>query len=703
MSEPMHKQNTSTTTILLHALLMIMALGLTACGGGDKKHSTGPAKETFIPANFADLVAEDTEGKLVASGLVDADGNPHPLIAHSEEGVLAFYLQHPDAFHIKTPEALPEDLVWENGKNEELFSSPKAKRGGTWNDFTPDFPRTLRFVGPDANGSFRNYILDHNSIDPVVPHPNSNGFYPGCAREWAVSKDGHTAYFRIDSDARYSDGKPLLVSDFFYNLYFKRSKHISAPWYNDFYGKDKFTNMTLYDKETFSITYYKAKPNLLEKIGDTPPIPEHFYGELDDEYLEDYQWKMEPTLGAYVVLPENIEKGKTITLTRVKDWWANDKRFYRNRFNPDRIRVTVVRDPNKAFELFRKGEIDIHGLGLPEHWYDKMPDTAPEVVNGYIQKLTFFNQVPRPTYAIRIHTGKPPLDNLDVRVGLHYAMNFQLVLDKVFRGDYQRMRTVADGYGPRTHPTLKAREFSIEKAEAAFAKAGFTQRGPDGILKNASGERLTFTLTTGYKRLENVITVLKEEARKAGVELNLEILEGTAAWKKVNEKNHQLALTAFGVSVEMYPRFWEPFHSDNAYKEGGDSKYEANGSLKANLTPKTNTNNFTQMAVREFDHLINQYRESEDLGEITRLSHQMAQKVHDHANWIPGWKKPWIRFGNWRWIEFPDDWGPRETTQFEEFHVFWIDEKKKAETLDARKNGQSFPKQIRSYEKHKTK
>jgi microcin C transport system substrate-binding protein len=203
--------------------------------------------------------------------------------------------------------------------------------------------------------------------------------------------------------------------------------------------------------------------------------------------------------------------------------------------------------------------------------------------------------------------------------------------------------------------------------------------------------------------MENVITVLKEEARKAGLELNLEILEGTAAWKKVNEKNHQVALTAFNVSVEMYPRFWEPFHSDNAYKEEGDSKYNADGSLKAKLTTKTNTNNFTQTANKEIDQLINQYRKSEDISEITQLSHELAQQIHDHASWIPGWKKPWIRYGHWRWMEFPDDWGPKETRDVEEFHVFWIDEKKKAETLDARKNGQSFPKQIRSYEKHKTK
>ena len=43
-------------------------------------------------------------------------------------------------------------------------------------------------------------------------------------------------------------------------------------------------------------------------------------------------------------------------------------------------------------------------------------------------------------------------------------MNFDMVLEKIFRGDFVRMNTVADGYGERSHPTLKAREFSVEKA-----------------------------------------------------------------------------------------------------------------------------------------------------------------------------------------------------------------------------------------------
>ena len=636
-------------------------------------------------------------------GLVDEYGAPHPLLAHCAEDVLEFYLKSPEAFTIATPADVPADLAWEDGSDEEEFSSPEAKRGGTWNVFARDFPRTLRMVGPDANGAFRGYILDYNAIGLVMAHPNSDGYHPGLAESWAVGPDKRTVYFRLDPDARYSDGEPVRASDFFFSMYFYRSKHIQAPWYNDFYGKDKFLNLTLYDERTLSITFHKAKPDVVERVA-IRPIPEHFYEELDEEYLSDYQWKMEPTTGAYHVLPENVDDGASVTLTRVPDWWADQKLFYRRRFNPERIKVIVIRDYNKAFETFLKGELDMFGLALTDFWYEKLPDDHPIVKNGYLTKLTFYNQTPRPSYALRINSQKPPMNDRDVRIGFHHAMNFKLVLDRIFQGDFQRMRTVADGYGPRTHPDLKARAFSVEKAAEHFAKAGFAERGPDGILRNAAGERLAFTITTGYKHFEDVLIVLKEEAKKAGVELNLELMEGTAAWKKNNEKKHQVSLSAFNVSVELFPRFWEPFHSDNAYEEEGDSKFLPDGSLKPNLTTKTSTNNFTQTAVREIDHLIDEYRKSEDLDDITRIAHRLSELLHEHATYVPGWKKPFLRIGHWNWVHFPDDWGPKETRDYQEFQVFWLDEAEKQKIIQAKDEGATLSDAptVRVYDKYKT-
>jgi microcin C transport system substrate-binding protein len=637
------------------------------------------------------------------SGLTDGQGKPHALLAHCSEDVLDFYRKHSDCFSISSMDEIPQGLIWQDASEGKEFSSSQAKKGGTWQVYTNDFPRTLRTIGPDANGAFRSYLLDYNVISLVEAHPNSDSYYPGLAKSWAVGKDGRTVYFRLDPNARYSDGEKVKVSDFFFFFYFMRSKHIQAPWYNDFYGKDKFQKVTIYDKETLSITFYKAKPDIIERVA-IRAKPEHFYEELDGEFLSKYQWIPEPTTGAYAALPENVDKGKSITLVRQKDWWADQKRFFRYRYNPEKIKVSVVRDHNKAFEIFLKGGLDMFGLAKTEFWYDKLPNDHKSVQNGYLSKVTFFNQTPPPSYALRINSQKPPFDDLNVRIGFHHAMNFDLVIKKIFRSDFVRMNTAADGYGGRSHPTLKAREFSVEQALEYFAKADFKKRGGDGILINSAGERLSIELLTGYKRYEDVLVVLKEQAKKAGLEIKLKVLEQTAAWKAAKEKNHQVIFSAFNSFVELFPRFWEPFHSDNAYEEEGDSKFNEDGSLKANLTTKVNTNNYSQTAVRDIDHLINQYRNEENLDRITEMSHQLSQMIHNHAVWVPAWKKPWLRLGHWNWIKFPEDWGPKETREYEEFQVFWIDEPEKDKILEAMAKDEPFSEKptVRNYEKYKS-
>ena len=619
--------------------------------------------------------------------------------------VEAYYKEHDDFFQVKSSGDIPGDLEWKDGSELEPFASPDAKQGGTLNFWMQDFPRTLRFVGPEANGAFRGYMLDDNAVTLVHRHPNAEfDFHPGLAESWALSKDRKTAYYKLDPDARYSDGKPVKPKDFFFHFFFMRSKHINAPWYNDYFGKEKFTGIAIYDEHTISISYYKAKPDLFDKIS-IRPVPFHFYQKhgLDKDFVKEYNWRFEPTTGAYEVLEENVKKGKSVTLTRVKDWWANDKKFFKNRFNPEKTRLTVYREPTVAFEAFRKGDVDWHGLALAEHWYKKLPDDDELVQKGHIHKVTFYNDVPRPTWALRLNASRPLLNNRDIRIGMQHAMNIQQVIDEVFRGDFERMKTVADGYGPRSHPTLVAREFSVEKAQEHFAKAGFKERGADGILKNADGKRLAFTLTTGYKRLKDVPTVLKNEAKKAGVEINIEILEMTLAWKKAAEKKHDISLSALNVSPEMYPRFWEPYHSDNAYKEEGDAKFEEDGSLKDGLNLKPNTNNSTVTAGKELDALIKQYRESENLEEITHLAHEIIGKLHAHAAYIPGWTKPWYRLGHWRWVRYPKDFNVRLSRDPEEYNVHWIDEDMKKETLAARKNSTAFDPQILVFEKFRSK
>jgi microcin C transport system substrate-binding protein len=310
----------------------------------------------------------------------------------------------------------------------------------------------------------------------------------------------------------------------------------------------------------------------------------------------------------------------------------------------------------------------------------------------------FYNQHPRPTFGMWINTSKELLNNKDIRVGIQHASNWDLVLEKFFRGDYSRMRTSSDGYGEFTHPTLQPREFDINKAQEAFARAGFVKRGSDGILQNAAGQRLSFTFSTGYEQYKDILTILKEEALKAGLELRLEVLDSTAGFKKVQEKKHDIHFVAFSVSLEMYPRFWETYHSDNAY----DVPYLADGSINPERKVKTQTNNLEVLALPEMDSMIDQYRVSDDKQEMMDLAHRMTEIHHEHASFVPGFTQPGYRIGHWRWIRYPEGFNYKHTRRHNELFVHWIDTEIKEETQAAKKSGQQFQPEINFFDQFAT-
>jgi microcin C transport system substrate-binding protein len=286
---------------------------------------------------------------------------------------------------------------------------------------------------------------------------------------------------------------------------------------------------------------------------------------------------------------------------------------------------------------------------------------------------------------VYINGAKAPLDNIHVRIGLQHALNWEKVLAIEFRGELDRLRTTSDGFGRFTNTTIVPRSFSVEQARKEFAAAGFTQTGSDGILKNQQGQRLSIQLTIREVSLHRRIGLrLKEEARKAGLELAIEALDNTSAFKKLREKNHQLSISAWN-STPPYPVYWEGYHSDNAFEKNADGSIKMNpdGTRKT----KPNTNNISSTASPELDKVIDRFEKAETLDVLIQSAHECERLIHEDAGFSPGWGAPWLRYGYWRWVRWPKDFTLKICDTPIMPYVLWIDEDIKTETLRARKSG----------------
>lgn len=574
---------------------------------------------------------------------------------------------------------LPDNLDWQTNNSDPIFASPEAQFGGIYHTYIDSFPQTFRTVGPDANGGFAAWTRSTMAL--LDRHPNTDNWLPSIATSWAFSGDHKTVYFKLDPKAKWSDGKPVTAKDFTFILQIMRSKDIVAPWYNDFYTKE-ISDIIAYDNHTIAVVSGKPRnPDELMDYVNLSPIPAHFYANpskdengdgIADDFVRRYNFKPEPTVGPYYI--DDIDKGKAVSFKHVKDWWGYSNKYYQHRFNVEKISIKVIRDPDIAFKYFEKGQLDSFALVRPTLWHDKA--VGENYDKGYIHKAWAFNQAPVGAGGIWLNTAMPMLDDINVRQGLMHAMDYDGMLDKILRNDYVRKNNpMGSGHGDYDQPDITAPKFAPKLAASFFEKAGFTQIGPDGIRQNEKGQRLSFAVTYATPAHTPRIAYLREQAKLAGLDLTLNLIDGSSMFKYVLEKKHQLSF--HDMSASRIPVYWQYFSSEFANKP--------------------QNNNFTNYSSPELDKLIESYRNEFDLTNKHQLSRQIQQKVYEAKVVIPGYSVPYAREGYWRWMKLPKEMATKQTEALfypsgfvGSLGTFWIDQDAKKETKDAMDSGKAF-------------
>ena len=398
-----------------------------------------------------------------------------------------WYFQH--RLHGRRPN-FPEDIEWLTNDTDPVYASPEAKKGGTFRDSLLSFPATFRSVGPDSNNSFAG-VLRSNQLGLIGIHPNTENIIPELATHWAFGKDKKTMYFKLNPKARWSDGKPVTAHDFAYTMEFMRSEFIVAPFYNDYYTRE-IDRVIVYDDHTLAVVGTKAKPDLHLHIP-IGPTPRHFFGKLDKDFVRKFNWKIEPNTGPYQI--SDFKKGKSIKLERKKDWWAKDLRYFKNRFNVDRVIFKVVRDFNLMWEHFKKAQQDVFRITFPDYWHVK--SKTPVIENGYVHRIWFFNDTQQSAMGMWLNLDREIFKDKNVRYAFAHAMNVQKVIEKVLRNDYFRLEQHYVGYGRYSNNSIKARRFDLKKVDDYMKKSGW-KRGSDGIWAK-NGMRFSVEVTYGFE------------------------------------------------------------------------------------------------------------------------------------------------------------------------------------------------------------
>ncbi|MDQ3655801.1 MAG: ABC transporter substrate-binding protein, partial [Chloroflexota bacterium] len=368
------------------------------------------------------------------------------------------------------------------------------------------------------------------------------GIIPWLASEWSVSGDGLTYTFQLVSGATWHDGAPLTAED----VAFSYTYYASHPYV--WMRSDVVASATAAGS-TVTIALQRPYAPFIEDIsGIVPIIPKHVWESIDDPLV---YTGSDRTMGSgpYVLAEYNETEG-AYRLTANGGYWHGTPTIAEFR------QITV---PAEALiQAAVQGEVDLASS----------PDASVRDLLANDDRLAIHESAPLSIVRLAVNTTQAPLDRVEVRQAIAFALDRARIAEAVTRG-----------------PAIVG-SAGVVPPETPWFNPNLTQYGydPDRARELLAGERLTIDLVADARAREPELMAPMLEA--VGITLNVQRVESATRIQLLRDGDFQLGfLTHIGVGGDPdYLRRWYNGEETNAYAQGSlfsDEEYTRLGEAQA--------------------------------------------------------------------------------------------------------------------------
>jgi microcin C transport system substrate-binding protein len=574
---------------------------------------------------------------------------------------------------------------WLTYADYNIMGDPEAVKGGVLTMSIPDFPSTLRNIGKDENSYF-NRMAEKMVFESLLgADPVNEEYTPRLATHWWISEDKKEFKFRIDPDARWADGNPVVAQDVVDTWKLRIDPGILEPYSTILYGT--YEEPIAVSKYIVSVKTKELNWRQFLYFAGMSIFPSHIIGGMTGkDFIEKFQFEPINGSGPYVIAKDDIKKGQSLTLRRRNDYWAEEKRFSTGLNNFDVVRFDVISDDALEFEKFKKGDLDVINVRKAQRWVEQF--NFPEYDRGLVQKVMVFNEQPTGPGGICFNMRKPFFSDVRMRKAFAMLYNRELFNEKLFFNSYQMMYSYYPGsiYENPDDPKVA---YNLNGAIALLEEMGWTQKNQQGY-RVKDGRQLEIELVFGAPSQERYLTIYQEDCKKAGIKLNLRLVDGTTAFQLGNERN-----------FDMITINW-----------GGLRIPNPESSLRSNTADEPNTTNWPGIKDPRIDQLCDQYNLAFDRDERIRLVREIDKLATEQYGYAFGWYAPYTRLAYQNKFGFPKYILPRTEGNLDSDHLaiplLWYIDPDKLDKFDQAKKDQNItmekgPEEVKYWAKVKQK
>ncbi len=519
-------------------LMVVMLLLAAQCGG---------AAPTQVPAEEAPAQKEAEKPAEEEAQPAEAEAEKPAEAAATEEAAA-------DTSQEVVQESEAAKAKLEKGvtvvTDEPEVSIPRTKHGGEYRDVaTSDAVSFHPYQTTDsASGGYQGTVyggglikLDEKTLE----------WEPSAAESYTISEDGLTFTFKLRKDLKWSDSKPITAHDYKWTYDQVINPDHEFPYLDQF---DFVTSYEALDDYTLEIKIDKVYCPALGQIDFITPLPKHIWEKLDWSDPEKNPEINNPSVisGPYKLVQWKRDQYVTFE--------ANENYWYHGAPNITRHNIEIVPDPDISYQKLKSGESDT-GTILPENLEEARQ----------LENITIYEWWPagaRWEYiGLNMREGFPT-DDINVRQGLNYAIDKELLTEEVMLGQAKRLCSIYPETSWVYNPDVPCYEYDPDKAIEAFAKAGYTFQDDKMLDKNGKQLKLKLIYGPNTNKVRELIAVTTQDyLSKIGVEVEVQGLEWASFLEATDaqEPDWDMFISGWGSPIEPHTMF--PIWSEESIPE----------------------------------------------------------------------------------------------------------------------------------------
>jgi peptide/nickel transport system substrate-binding protein len=250
------------------------------------------------------------------------------------------------------------------------------------------------------------------------------------------------------------------------------------------------------------------------------------------------------------------DSGKEVVLARNDQYWGK-------KANLDRIVFRIIPDLTAALTALKSGAVDLMPRLQPIQYAQQTSGTA---FDDQFRKAKY--SIPQ-YYFIGWNEERPFFKDKRVRQALTMLINRDEIISTLRFGLAQRQATAFTLNSPFNDPNIQPLPYDPKRAAALLDEAGWIDHDGDGIRdKDGVPFKFEFLGQASSAFTAQLIPILKEEFRKAGIEMNERLLEFTVFVSSTLDHKADAAASAWTSPLDADQ--YQIFHSSSIAHRGSN-------------------------------------------------------------------------------------------------------------------------------------